>query len=216
MMAIRRWLSAVVRMRSTPLRGNKNRRGVAGRGIIDDLIEVEGLGGGNLFVAITAFGRGIVHPHPFIRLAGIIQAQIVIDGLGSQHGGQPLGNRLQAVEGTVAANANQPLDAEFFQTRFDHVEVLFVVGIHIIAGRTNERTTLGRVEFGNFLKERIEMNMRHARVEQAVEPLDQADDFDLELVGADHGAMNGGVQSRRIAAGGQDADAFHNPGSRKA
>ena len=41
MMAMRRWLSAVVRMRSTPLRGNKNRRGVTGRGVIDDVVQIE-------------------------------------------------------------------------------------------------------------------------------------------------------------------------------
>ena len=53
------------------------------------------------------------------------------------------------------------------------------------------------------------MDVRHARVEQAVEALDQADDFDLELVGARDRAVNGGVERGRVAAGGEDADAFH-------
>ena len=41
-MAMRRWLSAVVRMRCTPLRRDEHRRRVAGRDVIDHLIEVEG------------------------------------------------------------------------------------------------------------------------------------------------------------------------------
>ena len=60
----------------------------------------------------------------------------------------------------------------------------FLFGIHVIARRADERAALGRVEFGNFLIERIQMNVRHARIEQAVETLDEAEDFDLELVGA--------------------------------
>jgi hypothetical protein len=205
---MRRWLSAVVRMRSTP-RGHKNRRGVAGRGVIDDLIQIEGLGGWNLFVAITVFGCGVVHPHPLIRFAGIIQPQVVINGLGRQHGGRRSASGCRPLKGAVSTDADQPLDAEFFQPRFDHVEVLFIVGINIIPGRTDERAALGGVEFGNFLKQRVEMNVRHARVEQAVEPLDEADNFDLELVGAHHRAVNGGVQRGGVAAGGQDANAFH-------
>ena len=85
----------------------------------------------------------------------------------------------------------------------------FLSGIDVIARRADERAALGRIEFGNFLEQRIEMDMRHARVEQAVEALDEADDFDLELVGAHDRAVNGGVERGRVAAGGQDADAFH-------
>ena len=189
--------------------GHINRRGVTGRGVVDDLIEIKNLGGRDLFIAITALGRGIVHPHPLVRFAGIIQTEIVINGLGRQHGGQALGQRLQAVEGTVAADANEPLDAQLFQPRLDNVEVLLVFRIHIIAGRTDERAALGGVELGDFLKERVEMNVGDARIEQAVEPLDEPENLDLELVRPHHRAVDGRVQGGRVAAGGQNADAFH-------
>ena len=141
-------------------------------------------------------GGGVVDAHPFVRFARIIQAQVVVNGLGRQHDGQALGQRLQAVERAVAADADQPLDAQFFQARGDQVQFLLFVRVDIIARRTDERAALGRVQFGNLLKQRIEMNVRHARIEQAVESLDQADDFDLELVGARDRAVNGGVQGR--------------------
>src|ERR1700727_1272041 len=53
------------------------------------------------------------------------------------------------------------------------------------------------------------MNMWHARIEEAVETLDEADDFDLELVGARHRALNRRVERGRVAAGSEDSDAFH-------
>ena len=85
----------------------------------------------------------------------------------------------------------------------------FLFGINIIARRADERAAFGRIEFGNGPEERIEMDVRHARIEQAVEPLDEAEDFDLELVGARDRAMNRGVERGRVAAGGENADAFH-------
>ena len=36
-----------------------------------------------------------------------------------------------------------------------------------------------RVEFGDRGEERVQVDVRHARVEQAAEPLDEADDLDL-------------------------------------
>ena len=53
------------------------------------------------------------------------------------------------------------------------------------------------------------MHVRHARVEQAVEALDEPVDLDPQLVGAHDGAVDGGVQRGGVAAGRQNADAFH-------
>jgi hypothetical protein len=59
------------------------------------------------------------------------------------------------------------------------------------------------------------VDVGNAGIEEAVEALDEADDFDLELVGAFDGAVDGGVEGRRVAAGGQDPDALHARSSRR-
>lgn len=46
------------------------------------------------------------------------------------------------------------------------------------------------------------MNMRDARIKQAVKAFDQADDLHLELVGAHDRAVDGGVERGRVAASG--------------
>ena len=97
----------------------------------------------------------------------------------------------------------------FVQARRDEVELVLLVRVDVVARRADERAALGRIELGNFLEQRIQMDVRHARVEQAVEALDEAEDFDPQLVGAHDGAVNGGVERGRVAAGRQNADAFH-------
>ena len=62
--------------------------------------------------------------------------------------------------------------------------VFLVVRIDEIARRADERAALGRIELRDVLVERVQMDVRHARVEEAVEALDEADDLDPELVGA--------------------------------
>ena len=86
------------------LRGHHDRCGVTRRDVIHDLIEIEDGAGRGAFVAEAAFHAGFVDPHPFVRLAWIIQAQVVINRLGRQYGGQALSQRLQAVERAVAAD----------------------------------------------------------------------------------------------------------------
>ena len=103
--------------------------------------------------------------NPFVRFVGVIQPEIVIDGLGREHHGKAFGQRLQAVEGAVAADADQAVQAQFAQAGGDHVQLLGFVGIDKIARRPDERAALGRVQFGNRLEERIEMHMRHPRIE---------------------------------------------------
>ena len=68
---------------------------------------------------------------------------------------------------------------------------------------------LRRIELRDLVEERIEVNVRDARIEEAVEAFDEAEDLDLELVGAHDGAVDGGVERGRVAARGEDADAFH-------
>src|SRR6266404_4631348 len=51
--------------------------------------------------------------------------------------------------------------------------------------------------------------MGYARVEEAVEAFDEAEDFDFDLIGAHDRAVNRSVQSGCVAAGGENADAFH-------
>ena len=85
----------------------------------------------------------------------------------------------------------------------------FFVRVDVVARRADERAALGRIELGNLLKERIQMDVRHARIEQAVEALDEPVDLDPQLVGAHDRAVDGGVQRGRVAAGREDADAFH-------
>ena len=66
-----------------------------------------------------------------------------------------------------------------------------------------------RIQLGNRTEERIEADVRNARVEEAAEALDEAEQLDTALAGAHDSAVNGRVQSRSVAACGQDADAFH-------
>ena len=86
---------------------------------------------------------------------------------------------------------------------------LAIVRVDVIARGAQNRAALGRIELRNGVEQRIQMHVRHARVEQAVEALDEAEHLDPQLVGADDGAVDRGVQGRRVAAGGQDSDAFH-------
>ena len=67
---------------------------------------------------------GVGHAHPLVRLARVVQAEVVVDRLRREHGREALGERLQAVERAVAADADQPLDAELLQAVDDHVERL--------------------------------------------------------------------------------------------
>jgi hypothetical protein len=53
------------------------------------------------------------------------------------------------------------------------------------------------------------MDVRNLGIEQAVEALDESIDFQLQLIGADHCAVDRRVQSGSVSACGKDADAFH-------
>lgn len=59
--------------------------------------------------------------------------------------------------------------------------------------RSASRPWSDRARVSSLVK-RIEVNVRDARIEQAVEAFDQPDDLHLELIGTGDGAVNGRVQ----------------------
>jgi len=133
---------------------------------------------------------------------------IVVNRLWRENGRQSFGQR-QAVERAVAADGNQPVDAKLGKTQGNEVELRLVVRVDVVARRADECAALGRIDLRDFLKQGIQMKVRHAGVEEAVEALDESVDFNPKLVGAHDGAVNGGVERRCVAPGSQDADAFH-------
>ncbi len=54
------------------------------------------------------------------------------------------------------------------------------------------------------------MNVRNARVEQAVEPFYQPENFELQLIRTHDSSLDRGVHRRRVTACCQDTDTFHN------
>ena len=96
-----------------------------------------------------------------------------------------------------------------FQTVRNDIEFVGSFGIDIVPRRTDKRAALGRIEFRNFLKQRIEMHMRCARIEQAVEAFDQSIHFDAELVRARYRAVDRGVERGRVASCRKDSESLH-------
>ena len=76
---------------------------------------------------------GITGAHPLVRLARIIQPQIVINRLRRENGRKAFGQRLQAIERTVPADRDESVYAELRQARGNLVEFVLLVRIDIIA-----------------------------------------------------------------------------------
>ncbi len=188
---------------------DEHRRGIAGRDIIDHLLHVELGSRRPPLVAKTGMMSFDRHPQPLVDLVRIIQSQVVVDRLGGQHRRQPVAQRLQPVERAVAADADQPLDLQALQAVRDVVHALRVIGVDVIARSTENRPSHRRIQFGNRTEQRIQVKMGDPRVEQAVESLDQAIHLDLQLIRPHDGAVNRGVQRRRIAASRENSNAFH-------
>jgi hypothetical protein len=91
----------------------------------------------------------------------------------------------------------------------DHVQILLLVRIDVVPGRTDQRASLGGVELRNRLEQRIEQNVGHPRIEKGVEALDQSIHLDAELIRARDRAMDRRVQRGRVAACGQYGNALH-------
>src|SRR5262249_15899349 len=122
---------------------------------------------------------------------------------------QVIRQRLHAIECPVAADADQPLDMQSLQAIDDFGDRSAVAGINVVAGSANDGSAAGRVELGDGSEERIEAYVRNTRIEEAAEPLDEAEHFDAPFAGAEYGSVNRGVERGSIAPGCQDADAFH-------
>src|SRR5688572_25107686 len=91
----------------------------------------------------------------------------------------------------------------------NQVEIFFLIGIDIVARRADQRASFGRVEFRNLLKEWIQMNVRHTRIEKTIKALDESIHFDLELICSNDRAVNGSVQRRSIASRSQNTYSLH-------
>ena len=191
------------------LRGHQDGRGITRCGVVDDVIEIEGGTGRILLVDVSLLVSGILDAHPFVGLARVVQAQVVVDRLRCEDGRQALGQRLQGVERAVTADGNQPLDAQLGQACRNAIQLVLPVRIDVVPRRADESAALGRIELRDFLKQRVQMHVRHAWIEQAVEAFDEPVDLNPQLVGAHDGAVYRGVERRCITAGRQDADAFH-------
>ncbi len=114
-----------------------NRGGEARRDVVDHLVEAE-LAVRPLLVAITprAFG-GLANP--FVGLVGIIQAEVVVDRLGGEHGGQVVAQGLHPVERTVATDTDQAVDLEPFEPGGDPGDHFQVVGVDVVARGAQDR-----------------------------------------------------------------------------
>ncbi len=115
-----------------PLGDDHHRRRIAGGGVVDDFREFEFAPTFRAAISRLAIGR--ILANPFVRLFEVIQAQIVVDGFGSQDAGEEFGEGLHAVDRAVAADANQPFDFELIEPLGDAFEFLGLLGIYIGPG----------------------------------------------------------------------------------
>src|SRR5439155_23951588 len=146
---------------------------------------------------------------PLVGLMAVVQSQVVVDGFGGQHGGEVVGQRLHAVERAVAADANEPFDVQTPQPLHDFADGPRILGVNVIARAADDRAAASHLQLGDGGEQGVQADVRYARVEQTTEALDEAKHFDFALIGPYHSAVDGRVEGRRIAARGQDADAFH-------
>ncbi len=117
--------------------------------------------------------------------------------------------RLHTIESAVAADADQTFDFQAPQAVHDLTYSFLVIRVHVIARRADEGAPARHIQFGNWREQGVEMDVRHAWIEQAAEAFDEAENLDLSLARANNGAGDGGVDGGRVAAGGEDANAFH-------
>src|SRR5205085_58320 len=108
---------------------------------------------------------------------------------------------LQSIQRAVTTYTNQSVNTELFETRSNDVELILIVWIDIIPRGANEGASLCGIKFGYGLEQRVQVNVRNPGIEQAVESLYESKDFKLELIGADHGAVDSGVERRSVSAG---------------
>jgi hypothetical protein len=185
-----------------------DRGGVAGRDVVDDPLEVEARARRHALVVIAG-AAWLRHALPLVGLVPVVEAEVVVDRLRSEHHRQPLRQRLQPVERAVAADADQAVDLQPREPGGDLVERLAVGRVHVRPRGADDGAAARRVQLGDLGEQRVQVHVRDVRREQRAEALDEAEDLDLALVGARHRALDGGVERGRVAACRQDADAFH-------
>ena len=191
-----------------PLNRDINRRRISRGHIIDHVVEMEGRTG--VFEVIVKTAAILSLPTDvFIGFTAVIQTKVVVDGLGGKHHRKSVGKRLQPVEGAITADADQTFDAQLLKPFFNDVELFLVVRVHIVSRGPQDGPSIGRVEFRDLLEERVERNVGEPLIVETVESLDEADDLQIEFIGAFHSPVNGGVQRGRVSACRQYSDAFH-------
>ena len=78
------------------------------------------------------FGSRVIKPGPLVGFTRVIQAQVVVDGLGGQHGGQAFRQRLEAVQGAIAPHADEPFDPQLAQAGLNQVNLRALVRVEVI------------------------------------------------------------------------------------
>jgi hypothetical protein len=160
-------------------RRNKNRCRISGRHVVHDLVETKDGVRNCSLVKKPAGLVGISGPHPFVGFAGIVQPEVVVHGLRREDDRQTFRQRLQSIERAVATNADESFDSELAHPGHDHVQFLGFIGIHKVPRGADQRAAFRGIQLRNRLEQGIEVDVRNAGIEEAVEALDQSDHFDL-------------------------------------
>ena len=117
--------------------------------------------------------------------------------------------RLHPVDCSVATDAYQAIDLEPLEPCGHFLDGFEVVGVDVVPRRAQDRSSARGVEFRDGLIQGIQVNVRHKRVEQAAETLDDSDHFHAGAVGLRHHAGDCRVERGGISPGRQDTDPLH-------
>src|ERR1700724_3607231 len=140
---------------------------IARRDVVDNVIEIKNRLRLAMLVTETVFRFWLVDANPLIWLFRVVEPEVVIVGLGRQHGRQAFREWLQTVQGAVSTHADQAFYPKPFQAMGHQIEFLRFGWVHVIPRGPDHRAAFCRVHLRNLLVERIEMNMWDARVKEA-------------------------------------------------
>ena len=140
-----------------------------------------------------------------VEADGIVGADdIVVDGAGNtHHGDAPLAQILGAPEGAVAADGHDAVQSQQLAGIIGLLlpclgaELLAAGGIQDGAAPVDDAADAGAV------------HLHEVAVDEALPAAADAHHLDAPAQGAAHHGADGGVHTRRVAAGGQDTDAFY-------
>src|SRR5262249_13458277 len=85
------------------------------------------------------------------------------------------------------------------------------VAVDVVARSAEDRPATGRIELGDRLKERIEMDVGNLRVQQSAEAFDDTEYFDPGPVRALNRPEDRRIEGGSVSAGCEDADPLHGP-----